>query len=136
MATSAYANTNQALYSKVDKASAIAFVLLRTAKPGQPGGPYIRDVSGVLYELKQVGFRLKNLGLRAIPGGYYSEDVEMFLGHLLSMGYATQRSPIKLTAEGELFCREILDEEANANRTELADLERAVDQVLARAAPL
>jgi len=65
--------------------------------------------------------RLKNLGLRAIPGGYYSEDVEMFLGQLLSMGYATQRSPIKLTPEGELFCREIRDEEANANRTDLAD---------------
>jgi len=51
------------------------------------------------------------------------------------MGYATQRSPIKLTPEGELFCREIRDEEANANRTDLADLEKAVDQVLARTAP-
>jgi hypothetical protein len=133
MATAAYSNANR-VCSRVDKASAIAAILLKTATPGQRGGPYIRDVSGVLYELRQEGLRLKNLGLTAIPGGYYSEDVEMFLGNLLSMGYATQRSPIKLTPEGQLFCREILEEEANANSAELANLEKAVDRVLARTA--
>jgi hypothetical protein len=56
MATAAYSNTNQ-VYSRVDKASAIAVVLLRTAKPGQRGGPHIRDVSGILYELRHEGFR-------------------------------------------------------------------------------
>jgi len=131
MVTAVDPDTNR-VYSSVDKASAIAAVLLRTAKPGEHTGPYIREVSGVLYELRQRGLRLRNLGFRAIPGGYYSEDVEMFLGHLLSLGYATQRSPIKLTPEGQQFCMEILDEEANANGRELANLEKAVDEVLGR----
>ncbi len=134
MATAAYSKGEQ-LYSKVDKASAIALALINTAKPGQPAGPLIKDISELLYELRQEGFRFKNLGLRAIPGGYYSEDVETFVGQLLSMGYATQRSPIKLTPEGEQFCNEILEEEANVNRDDLASLQKAVEHLLARTPP-
>lgn len=117
-------------YSSVDKAYPIAYALLKTAGPGQARNPLIRDIAGYLYRLLEQGIRFRNLGLRGIPGGYYSEDVEAFVGHLLSMGYAVQRSPIKLTPGGEEFCEKVLAEETDASPAELAGLRDAIDAVV------
>ncbi len=121
---------NSAPYSKVESAAAIALVLKRSAEVQSKGWPYIRDISGLFYSLRQRGFRFRDLGLRPIPGGYYSEDVETFVGQLLSMGYATQRSPIRLEKKGVELCTEILSAEAEKNTEELGRLERAVGELL------
>lgn len=116
------------MYSGLDSTTAIALVLRRTAADDSKNRPFVRDVSDIFFELKQRGFRFKDLGLRKIPGGYYSEDVETFVGQLLSMGYATKRSPIKLTEEGERFCKEI--EEAEKNQDEVIRLREELEKVL------
>lgn len=115
-------------YSDVDSTAAIALVLRRTAADDSKNRPFVRDVSDIFFQLKQRGFRFRDLGLRKIPGGYYSEDVETFVGQLLSMGYAIKRSPIKLTEEGEKFCREI--EEAEKNQDEVIRLREELEKVL------
>jgi hypothetical protein len=125
---------NRPQYSNLDSAAAIALVLARAAVLRVSGGPYVKDISQLLFELGQRGFRFRDLGLRKIPGGYYSEDVETFVGQLLSMGYATQRSPIRLEEAGKKLCREIVEAEAAEHATELQKLERAVDELLPKEA--
>ncbi len=44
----------------------------------------IEDVSGLLFRLKQAGMPLGELALRRVPEGYYSEDVELMLGHCIA----------------------------------------------------
>src|SRR3989442_6869063 len=119
---------NSAPYSNLDSAAAIALVLKKSMQRQAKEWPYIKDISKLLFELREKGFRFRDLGLRKIPGGYYSEDVETFVGQLLSMGYAIKRSPIKLTEEGEKFCREI--EEAEKNQDEVIRLREELEKVL------
>ncbi|HME01263.1 MAG TPA: hypothetical protein VKM93_28610 [Terriglobia bacterium] len=115
-------------YSNIDSTTAIAAVL-QAATAGNPKDrPFVRDISGILFTLKQRGFRFRDLGLRKIPGGFYSEDVENFVGQMLSMGYATQRSPIRVGKEGERFCHSIV--EAEKNREELAKLLGELENLL------
>jgi len=121
-------------YSDLDSTAAIAAVLRRTAGGDSPSPPFVRDVSDIFFALKERGLRFRDLGLRKIPGGYYSEDVETFVGQLLSIGYATRRSPIKLTPDGEKFCREI--EEAAQNQDELIKLRGEVERLLQESAAL
>ncbi len=125
---------NSAPYSNLDSAAAIALVLKRSVQLQTKEWPYIRDISRLLYELRGKGFRFRDLGLRAIPGGYYSEDVETFVGQLLSMGYATQRSPIRLEEKGVELCDDILGAEAQAKREELERLQKALDELLSTSA--
>jgi hypothetical protein len=119
-------------YSGIDRAAVIALVLKKivAGKSLRKDWPYIRDVSRVLYDLGNKGFKFRNLGLRPDPRGYYSEDVEIFLGQLLSMGYATQRSPISLELKGEQLCDEIVEAERKAKGEEVRKLEQAVDDLL------
>jgi hypothetical protein len=109
MATQAYEIDN---YSNIDSTAAIALVLDMAAADCPQGRPFVRDISEIFFRLKKErGIRFKDLGLRKIPGGYYSEDVESFVGQLLTMGYAKQRSPIRLTEKGRKFCETIIEEE-------------------------
>jgi hypothetical protein len=119
-------------YSNVGSAAAIALVLTESVqhRDSSKDWPYIRDISQVLYDLRRRGFRFRDLGLRPIPGGYYSEDVETFVGQLLSMGYATQRSPIRLEKKGEDLCNEIIRTEEQIRGEELGALKKAVGELL------
>jgi len=121
---------SQAMYSSLDSAVAIALLLKRSARVRSRDWPYVRDISRLLFDLRQRGFRFRDLGLRRIPDGYYSEDVETFVGQLLSMGYATQRSPIRLEPKGEQLCDQIVKAETQDNKEEFELLERTVDDLL------
>jgi hypothetical protein len=121
----------EATYSNLDSAAAIALVVRAAAQRRSAEWPYIRDISRLLFELRQKGFRFRDLGLRRIPDGYYSEDVETFVGQLLSMGYATQRSPIMLEEKGKELCDEILKEQGEKNSEQLHRLEAALSELLA-----
>jgi hypothetical protein len=131
MATPTYLKPHDR-YSDLDSATAIALVLTESMKRKSPTKewPFIRDISTVLYDLRSKGFYFKNLGLRPVPGGYYSEDVETFIGQLLSMGYATQRSPIRLEKKGEELCHEILQAEQQTKGEEVKRLTQALDELL------
>lgn len=64
-------------------------------------GPTLEEVSGQILKLLDGNIAVHDLGLRRVPGGVYSEEVETFVGHLLAEGLATHRSPIQLTPQGE-----------------------------------
>jgi hypothetical protein len=122
-------------YSGLDSATAIAVALQVATTEAPKDRPYVWDISDALFALVNRGFRFKDLGLRKIPGGYYSEDVEDFVGRLLSMGYATQRSPIRLTRPGMDFCERIIQAEQDQKevarlREELEKLEKLRQQSL------
>lgn len=119
-------------YSGVDSTAAIALLLARSNEHRSGQWPYVKDVSELFFKLRGMGFRFRDLGLRRIPDGYYSEDVENFVGQLLSMGYATQRSPIRLDDEGVQLCNGILAKESRTNKDELQRLEGAVNELLQR----
>jgi len=129
MATSTYP-AEFSMYSNVDSAVAIALILHRATRGALKQGPFIRDVSQLLYRLRERGIRFRDLGLRRIPDGFYSEDVETFVGQLLSMGYATQRSPIRLKEKGVALCEEIVKEETERNKDEVEKLGKVVDEEL------
>jgi hypothetical protein len=95
--------------------AAIALALLsawdhKTGETG--GGPTIEEISRIVARLMDHDIGVYDVRLRRVPGSLYSEDVETFVGHLLAEGLATQRSPIKLTGQGEALLRTIIRLEA------------------------
>jgi len=118
-------------YSSLDSTTAIAMALQEATAEASEDRPYVWDISDTLFALDQVGLRFKDLGFRKIPGGYYSEDVEGFVGRLLSVGYATERSPIRLTESGRAFCERIVA--AETDKEEVARVRKAVQEIRAEA---
>lgn len=120
-------------YSNVESTAAIALLLARSMEHRSDRWPYVKDISGLFFNLRERGFQFRDLGLRRIPDGYYSEDVENFVGQLLSMGYATQRSPINLDDEGVRLCEKIVAKEVEKNKREIERLESVVKELVSRA---
>jgi hypothetical protein len=81
----------------------------------------IEDISRLFAELREKGLEVKNVALRRVPGGLYSEDVEAFIGGLLAGGYATVSSPITIKPEGLVICEEII---ARAYKKDSAGVEK------------
>ncbi|MEW6266457.1 MAG: hypothetical protein AB1641_25575 [Thermodesulfobacteriota bacterium] len=67
----------------------------------------VKTLSNSIALLKKRGLDVSNISLRNVPGGYYSDEVESFIGRLLLFNYAQQRSPIKLSSEGKELCNNI-----------------------------
>jgi hypothetical protein len=88
--------------------------------------PSIESISSLLFGLKKAGIDLGEIALRRVPGGFYSEDVETFVGHYLAAGYAEQFSPVTLTDKG----KEVLAETIAEERKENADLLRRIEDIL------
>ena len=84
-------------------------------KEGSDQLPSIERISFFLYELKKAGVDLGEIALRRVPGGFYSEDVETFIGHYLAAGYANQLSPVNLTETGRRMLTETIAEERKEN---------------------
>jgi hypothetical protein len=102
--------------------AAIALALLsawQEKRNDRGGGPTLEDVSSRIAELLNDHIEIYDLGLRRVPGGVYSDEVETFVGHLLAEGLATHRSPLKITAQGEKLLRMIV-------RVESEDHDQAV----------
>jgi hypothetical protein len=75
----------------------------------------VEDISRFLYALRSSQIDIGAIDLRRIPGGFYSEDLEILISHHLDSGFASQKSPLKLTPEGVKFLEEIVEEERNNN---------------------
>ncbi len=70
----------------------------------------------MLFELRKAGIDIGDIALRRVPGGgFYSEDIEVLIGHYLAAGYATQRSPVTLTEKGREALTEIINTERKEN---------------------
>lgn len=96
------------------------------SKHGSDEVPSIERISSLLFGLKKAGVDLGEIALRRIPGGFYSEDVETFIGHYLAAGYATQLSPLNLTDRG----KEVLAETIADERKENPDLLQRIEGIL------
>jgi hypothetical protein len=83
----------------------------------------IEDISSQLFKLRDAGIDIGDIALRRIPGGFYSDDIEMLIGHYLAAGYASQRSPVRLTDRGREVLDKMLDTERRDNPGSLATIE-------------
>jgi len=98
-------------------------------KHGSGELPSIERISSLLFGLKKAGIELGEIALRRIPGGFYSEDVETFIGHYLAAGYATQLSPLNLTDKGKEVLADTIAEERKENPTFLLRIESILEQL-------
>lgn len=71
-------------------------------------GLRIEDVSKFFADLEAANVRIHDVALRSVPDGYYSEDVESFVGRFLAAGYAEARSPIRFYDSGLRVCRDMV----------------------------
>jgi len=96
----------------------------RQSKERQP--PRIEDISKLLFELRQSGISLGEISLKRIPGGFYSEDVEILIGHYLDAKFATKRSPVQLSEQGRQLLDTIIQEERKENPNGLKQVEKVL----------
>jgi hypothetical protein len=100
-------------------------------------GLQVEDISSLFVGLEsKSGVRVREVALRSVPDGYYSEDVESFVGRFLAAGYAKARSPIKFEEPGLRVCREIIRKALGKNPEGVRslatalhyDVDRLIDQ--------
>ncbi len=89
------------------EAGAVLAALLVSAFPSetQDAQVELESLSKALMHLQDEGLDISDFSLS--PGGYYSQDIVAFVGNLLSSGYATQSSPVKLSTAGLSLCRRV-----------------------------
>jgi len=100
-----------------------AAIMAASPKQGSDTLPSIEHISSLLFQLKKKGIDLGEIALRRVPGGFYSEDVETFIGHYLAAGYAKQFSPVELTDKGRKALAEMIAEERKDNAAALQQIE-------------
>ncbi|MGC9598950.1 MAG: hypothetical protein ABSE18_01025 [Minisyncoccia bacterium] len=113
---------------KVSWISAVCLILLRNLARGKRCGH--RDVAEELKQLKDANLRFSDLGLRAAPGGFMSEDALFWLWELYPMGYYKgdpHATGLILTDNGRKFCEEIVREEAEKNPEEFQSVAKALE---------
>ena len=73
----------------------------------------ICDISQLFLDLEEVGIDVGGVALRRVPGGVYSEDVEIWLAHLCDgdFGHFGPGRIIQLFDKGRRICHEIVAEE-------------------------
>lgn len=101
-------------------------MLLLSVSMGKESGN-INKISEKLAELKNKRIDIGDITISKVASGYYSEQLDRFLGSLLVVGDATKRSPVKLNQSGVELCQEIVNEACNKNRIKLEDIARNID---------
>jgi hypothetical protein len=89
----------------------------------------IEDISRNLFSLSQSGISLGEISLKRIPGGFYSEDVEILVGHFLDANFAVRRSPVQLTKEGEKVLDTIIHQEKKKNPAGVRKIEAVLGKL-------
>jgi len=100
----------------------------------EKGYDEIKYISDLVKSLKDQGIDTAGISLRTRPGGYYSEEIEGFVGQLLLWGYAKQSSPIVLTEKGEKILSENIIEVLGSNSAELKEIRDIINNLSKRAA--
>lgn len=77
--------------------------------------PEIEDISKFLFDLHKAKIDIGDVALRSVPAGFYSEDVEILIGHFLGSGRAEKMSPVRFTSDGVSLLREIVEDEKATN---------------------
>jgi hypothetical protein len=87
----------------------------------------IEDISRLLYQLRNSEIDIGEIDLRRIPGGFYSEYVEILFSHYLDSGFVDQKSPLKLKPQGLELLKEVVDEERKQNPEGLKRVEEILE---------
>jgi hypothetical protein len=95
----------------------MAMAVLDASAAGK--GLRIEDISKLFADLEGTDVRVRDVALRSVPDGLYSEDVESFVGRFLAAGYAKARSPVKFYNSGLRVCREMVQNAFRENGDEV-----------------
>jgi len=76
--------------------------------------------------LKEKGVPIPPIRLRRIPGGYYSEDIEAFVGRQAAIGNADAQNPVEFYESGIEACRRILTNELARHPHEMKEVAQAL----------
>jgi hypothetical protein len=110
--------------SKVTQDAVLAAAILAAFKRRDEAE--IEDISRLIYTLRNSGEDIGAIDLRRIPGGFYSEDLEILISHYLDSGFAEQKSPLKLKSEGLKLLEEIVEDERRDNPEGVKRIEKAL----------
>ncbi len=93
----------------------ISLAILRDAQKRHV--PSIEEISKFLYELTQAGITMHELYLKRVPGGFYSESADTFVGHAAQAGQATllKRGRFQFSNKWLRLCVDIVLEELSSN---------------------
>ena len=119
-----------ALAERLYPETVMAMAVLDANAKGQ--GVQIEDISKLFVDLEGKPVRLRDVALRSVPGGFYSEDVESFVGRFLAAGYAKSRSPIKFYGSGLMLCRKMVRKALSENPEEVKKVARELRYELDR----
>ena len=72
---------------------------------------YVKDISNHIHYYKQQGRDVSGVTLQRTPLGFHSPEVAEFVGRLVTVGLATQGSPVKITEEGVTWLKKLSSEE-------------------------
>lgn len=89
----------------------------------------IEQISQNLYTLRNCGVDIGAIDLRRVPGGFYSEDLEILIGHYLDSNFAEQRNPVILKPQGFELLHQIVEEERKENPEGLEQIEKVLGKV-------
>lgn len=79
----------------------------------------IEQIADRFVRLKEKGVPIPAIRLRRIPGGYYSEDIEAFVGRQAAAKNADAQNPVTFFEKGVQACKGILANELKRHPDEL-----------------
>lgn len=66
------------------------------------------EVAKQIFDLESKGINTAKILCYKTGSSVYCEDLDRFVSKLVSFGYATDSSPVKLTLEGTKICEELV----------------------------
>src|SRR5687767_10344907 len=84
------------------------------------------EVAKLIISLNSRGVKTSRMVCYLTAGSAYCEDLDRFVSKLVSFGYATDSSPIKLTPAGKEICQKVID---SAKKEDLEQL-RKLNEIL------
>lgn len=87
------------------------FAALVLKADGESADHLMKNLSGKLVELSKKVINISVVSIKDVFDGYYSEDIEMFIGDLLMHGLAREGEVFRLTKEGRDVCKRFINEE-------------------------
>lgn len=71
---------------------------------------YVKDISKCIYNHKRKGQAVSGVTLQRTPVGFHSPEVAEFVGRLVTVGLASQGSPVIITKEGVEWLKRLATE--------------------------
>jgi hypothetical protein len=86
----------------------------------------LEQIAHRFVQLKEKGVPIPPIRLRRIPGGYYSEDIEAFVGRQAAAGNANAKNPVSFNQNGIDACKRILANEIKRHPEEIREVADAL----------